>query len=288
MNKLTSARSIYLAILLVLVALLGAGPALAHNSTATSANELSASPQQQGGGPTDPAELEAFLDDLMAEQMEELHIAGAAVAVVKDGELFFAKGYGYADLENGTPVDPERTVFRTGSTVKILTWTAVMQLVEQGKLDLEADVNTYLDFQIPDTYPEPIKLKHLMPHTSGFEYSVFEFKTYDADELIPAGEWLASHIPGRVRPPGDVAGYSNYNADLAGYIVARVSGMPYEQYIQENILDPLGMEHTTVQSPLPPDLRQSLSKEYWYRDGTLQAAHHAQTHQQHTIEYPAR
>jgi len=282
MNKLTSARPIYLAILLSLVALLTAGSTTAvvagENATTPTRDVLSVPQQQQGGGPTDPAELEAFLDELMAEQMEELHIAGAAISVVKDGELFFAKGYGYADLENGTPVDPERTVFRTGSTVKILTWTAVMQLVEQGKLDLDADVNTYLDFQIPNTYPEPITLKDLMTHTSGFEYSVFEFKTYDADELIPAGEWLASHIPGRVRPPGDVAGYSNYNADLAGYIVARVSGMPYEQYIQENILDPLGMEHTTVQSPLPPDLRQSLSKEYWYRDGTLQADpyYHAQ------------
>jgi len=130
MNKLTSARPIYLAILLSLVALLTAGSTTAvvagENATTPTRDVLSVPQQQQGGGPTDPAELEAFLDELMAEQMEELHIAGAAISVVKDGELFFAKGYGYADLENGTPVDPERTVFRTGSTVKILTWTAVM------------------------------------------------------------------------------------------------------------------------------------------------------------------
>ena len=175
MNKLTSARPIYMVILLVLVVLLVAGPALAQNSIATDKNILSVPQQQQGDGPTDPDELEAFLDELMTEQMEELHIAGAAISVVKDGELFFTKGYGYADIENSTPVDPARTVFRTGSTVKILTWTAVMQLVERGVLDLEEDVNTYLDFKIPDTYPEPIRLKHLMTHTSGFEYTLYEF-----------------------------------------------------------------------------------------------------------------
>ena len=101
--------------------------------------------------------------------MEKHHIAGAAVSVVKDGKLFFAKGYGYADLENDIPVDPEQTIFRIGSVGKLFTWTAVMQLVEQGKLDLDADINTYLDFRIPDTYPQPITLKHLMTHTSGFE-----------------------------------------------------------------------------------------------------------------------
>ena len=102
---------------------------------------------------------------------QEHHIPGAAVSVVKDGRLFFAKGYGYADLENGIPVDPEQTVFRIGSVGKLFTWTAVMQLAEQGKLDLDADINAYLDFRIPDTYPQPVTLKHLMTHTAGFEDS---------------------------------------------------------------------------------------------------------------------
>jgi len=270
MNKLTLAGPIYLAILLILVAFLGAGPGLAQNLAAPGRDALSA-PQQQGQGPTDPIELETFLDGLMAEQMEEYNIAGAAVSVVKDGELFFAKGYGNADLENGTPVDPERTGFFIGSVTKLITWTAVMQLVEQGVLDLEADVNTYLDFQIPDTYPEPIKLKHLLAHTSGFEYLFYENLIYDVDELVPAGEWLASHIPARMRPPGVVASYANYNAGLAAYIVGRVSGLPYDQYIQENILDPLGMENTTARSPVPPDLDQLRSVAYTYQDGAFQA-----------------
>ncbi len=127
-------------------------------------NAQAASAQTNPAGPTDPAELEAFLDGLIPAQMEELHVPGVTVSVVKDGELFFAKGYGYADVERGIRVDPETTMFRPGSASKLFTWTAVMQLAEQGKLDLDADINTYLDFEIPATYPEPITMKHLMSH----------------------------------------------------------------------------------------------------------------------------
>jgi CubicO group peptidase (beta-lactamase class C family) len=257
-------------VLLLLASLLSAGPALAQNLEAPGANNRSALPQQQGQGPTDPAELEAFMDRLFAEHMREHHIAGAAVSVVKDGELFFAKGYGYADLEAGTPVDPERTGFRIGSVSKLFAWTAVMQLVEQGVLDLDADVNTYLDFRIPDTYPQPITLKHLLTHTSGFESVVYEMLTRDVNDLVPARERLVSHMPARVRPPGDYAGYSNYNADLAGYIVARVSGMPYEQVIQSKILEPLGMAHTSVGSSGPPELVPLRSVGYTYTEGAFQ------------------
>jgi CubicO group peptidase (beta-lactamase class C family) len=170
MKKLNtySVRSVHLAILLSLVALLVGGPALAQeNVTVPGRDVLSAPPQQ---GPTDPAELEAFLDELIAEQMEEHHIPGATVSVVKDGELFFAKGYGSADLERQTPVIPDQTLFSVGSLSKLVTWTAVMQLVEQGKVDLHTDVNTYLKkAEIPATFPEPITLAHLMTHTAGFE-----------------------------------------------------------------------------------------------------------------------
>lgn len=164
-------------------------------TSATNAQAAPTGPQ----GPADPAELETFLDKLFGKQMEENHIPGAAVSVVKDGKLFFAKGYGYADLENGIPVDPEQTVFRIGSVGKLFTWTAVMQLVEQGKLDLNADINAYLDFRIPATYPQAITLKHLLTHTAGFEDLFFETLTLDAGDLTPVGEWLASHMPARVR-----------------------------------------------------------------------------------------
>ena len=205
----------------------------------------------------------------MVKDMEEYHIAGAAVAVVKDGKLFFAKGYGYADLKNKIPVEPEQTVFAIGSLGKTFTWTAVMQLVEQGKLDLDADVNTYLDFRIPDTYPGPVTLKHLMTHTSGFENRLLGSIVSNPREVVPARQWLISNMSARVRPAGEAAGYANYNAMLAGYIVARASGQPYEQYIQEHILNPLGMAHSTVLHPIPPDLREYCSVGYTYIDGVF-------------------
>jgi len=253
--------------LVILISIVGSAMAQ-ENGIAPGRNVPTApSPAQ---GPTDPAELEAFLDDLLAQEMEEYHIAGAAVSVVKDGKLFFAKGYGYADIERGIPVDPEQTIFRTGSAGKLFTWTAVMQLVEQGKLDLEADVNTYLDFRIPDTYPGPITLKHLLTHTSGFENRLLGSAVWNATDVVPAREWLVSHMHARVRPPGEAAGYSNFNAMLAGYIVARVSGQPYDQYIQEHIFDPLGMAHSTARLQIPPELAAHASVGYTYADGAFQ------------------
>jgi len=226
--------------------------------------------QTNPDGPTDPAELEAFLDELISAQMEELHVPGVTVSVVKDGELFFAKGYGYADVAKGIAVDSETSMFRIGSASKLFTWTAVMQLAEQGKLDLDADINTYLDFEIPATYPEPITMKHLMSHTPGFEDSIFELLAPSSEQSVPLGEWLATHIPARVRRPGEVTGYSNYATAVAGYIVENLAGMPYEEYIQENILDPLRMTQTTAYQPLPPEHSQDLASVYIFADDAYQ------------------
>jgi CubicO group peptidase (beta-lactamase class C family) len=260
-----------MAVMLALVILLAAvGSAAARDDQVASVGNVSAVPAQ-GQGPTDPAELEAFLDDLLGKEMKDNHIAGAAVSVVKDGKLFLAKGYGYADVEKSLPVDPEQTIFRIGSVTKLFTWTAVMQLAERGKLDLDADINTYLDFRIPDTYPQPITLKNLITHTAGFEDRFFDVLASDANSMMPPRDWLVSHMPVRVRPPGDLAAYSNYGTALAGYIVARVSGQTYEQYIQKNILDPLAMAHSTAQAVLSPDLRAGASVGYTYVDGALTA-----------------
>jgi CubicO group peptidase (beta-lactamase class C family) len=259
-----------MAIMLALLILLStSGSATGQEDRDAPDRNASTAASQQG--PTDPAEMEAFLDKELGREMEKHHITGAAVSVVKDGELFFAKGYGDADLERGLPVDPEQMIFHVGSVGKLFTWTAVMQLAEQGKLDLDEDINTYLDFRIPDTYREPITLKHLMTHTSGFEDRWLDSVVSDPSELEPAREWLVSNMPARVHPPGDYAGYSNYNAMLAGYIVARVSGEPYDQYIQEHIFDPLGMAHSTAHSPMPPDLRAHATLGYTYEDGAFQA-----------------
>ncbi|MGE5250582.1 MAG: serine hydrolase domain-containing protein [Bacteroidota bacterium] len=243
-------------------------PALAQGHIPAAQNG-SASPPP-AAGPTDPAELEDFMDDFFASAMQEYHIAGAAVAVVKDGRLFFAKGYGYADLADGLPVDPEKTMFRIGSNTKPFTWTAVMQLAEQGRVDLDADVNTYLDFRVPATFSQPITLKHLMTHTSGFGERWIGSMVSDDSELISEREWLSSNMPARLFVPGTSVAYSNYNAMLAGYIVSRVSGQPYSRYIQEHILDPLGMSHSTAAWTVPPGLLANLSGGYAYVDGTLQ------------------
>jgi CubicO group peptidase (beta-lactamase class C family) len=256
-------------LLILLISLAIVEPAIAQENLIALGGDVYTTPSREQG-PTDPAELETFLDGLLGKQMEDHHIVGVAVSVVKDGKLFFSKGYGYADLENNIPVDPEATLFKLGSLTKLFTWTAVMQLAEQGKLDLDADVNTYLDFRIPDTYPQPITLKHLMAHTSGFEDLHAEMVTLAEEDLLPPREWLVSHIPARVRPPGEVAAYSNYGAALAGYIVGRVSGQSYSQYVQKHILDPLGMEGTTVLWPTPPELLARESLGYMYDENAYQ------------------
>lgn len=219
-------------------------------------------------GPTDPAELEAFVDGLMAAQMREKHIAGATFVFVVDNRPFFSKGYGYADVAEKKKVDPNATMFRVGSVSKLFIWTAIMRLVEEGKLDLDADVNKYLgDVKIPDTYPEPITLKHLLTHTPGFEDHVIGLFSRTADDLRPLGEILGERLPARVRKPGELASYSNHGTALAGYIIEKVSGAPWEQYIEDNILKPLGMAHTTVRQPVPKELIGDLSKGYKYERG---------------------
>jgi CubicO group peptidase (beta-lactamase class C family) len=214
----------------------------------------------------DPDTWQAFFDREIPAQLEERQIVGAVVAVVEGEKLAFAKGYGFADMERREEVQADATLFRIGSITKLFTWTAVMQLAEQGKLDLDADVNGYLDFRIPDSFREPVTLRQLMTHTAGFEDSILGVQAISAQDSIADGEWLKSHIPARVSAPGEISSYSNYGAALAGYIVERVSGISYENYLENNILDPLGMNRTTVQQPVPADWASDLSKGFLYSE----------------------
>lgn len=207
-------------------------------------------------------DVSAFLDGIMPQQLAREDIAGAVISIVKDGKVIFAKGYGYSDVEKKKPVSPEDTLFRPGSISKLFTWTAVMQLVEQGKLDLDRDVNDYVDFKIPATYPKPITLRNIMTHTPGFEESVQELFVADAKDLQPLGPYLQKHLPTRIFPPGTTPAYSNYATALAGYIVQRVSGQDYFEYIDEHIIKPLGMTHSTFRQPLPDALAPLMSKGY--------------------------
>jgi CubicO group peptidase (beta-lactamase class C family) len=223
-------------------------------------------------GLTDPKELEAFLDEVLARQLAEQRIPGASLAVVKDGRLLFSKGYGYANLEQRTPVVADQTLFRVGSVAKLLTWTAVMQLVELGKLDLHADVNSYLaEFQIPATYPAPITLEHLLTHTAGFEDQQLGITVASEAELVPLGSYLAATMPARVAPPGVVTAYSNYGAALAGYVVERVSGEPFAQYVQRHIFTALAMRRSTFAQLPPAELAAQLAVSYDGFDGSYHA-----------------
>jgi CubicO group peptidase (beta-lactamase class C family) len=208
------------------------------------------------------ADFETFLDALIPSQLQNRNIAGAVVSVVKDGQVLFQKGYGYADLEEKKPVLPDQTLFRPGSISKLFTATAVMQLVEQGKLDLDRDVNDYLDFPIPKTYPEPVTLRQLLTHTGGFEETLKNLFVAHQSDIKPLRTYLVNEMPARIFPPGKIPSYSNYGFTLAGYIVERVSGEKFERYIENHILKPLGMKNSTFDQPLPPQLAPQMSKGY--------------------------
>lgn len=225
------------------------------------AEKMSASGASPGAHALTAADVEAFLEGIVPLQLERDDIAGATVAIVKDGKLLFAKGYGYADVAAKKPVSAEETLFRPGSVSKLFTWTAIMQLHEQGKLDLDRDVNEYLDFKIPDALGKPITLKHILTHTPGFEEQLKDF--FAAEKANPdLGEYCKNHIPRRIYAPGTVPAYSNYGTTLAGYIVQRVSGRPFVEYIDENILKPLKMTRSTFAQPLPAELAPLMSNGY--------------------------
>jgi CubicO group peptidase (beta-lactamase class C family) len=216
------------------------------------------------------ADVEAFLDGLVPTQLAREDIAGAVVAVVKDGRLLVGKGYGWADGEARRPVSFEETLFRPGSVSKLFTWTAVMQQVEQGKLDLDRDVNEYLDFQIPATYPQPITLRDAMTHTPGFEDRAKNLFVASPAELRPLGSYLALHVPARIYPPGTTPAYCNYATALAGYVVERVSGKAFASYVDDSIFRPLGMSRSTFAQPLPQTLDPLMSNGYRLGSGEPQ------------------
>lgn len=212
------------------------------------------------------ADVEAFLDGLMPLQIEQSDIAGAVVTVVKDGQVLFAKGYGYSDFEKRVPVSPELTLFRTGSVTKLFTWTAVMQLVEQGKADLDADVNTYLDFKIPQTHGKPVTLRNLLTHRGGFQETLKNLGAQNRG-TVDLGQYVRENIPDQIFAPGSTPSYSNYGASLAGYVVERISGVSFDQYVEDNIFKPLGMTQSTLRTPLPKAFEAHMSKGYVLASG---------------------
>jgi CubicO group peptidase (beta-lactamase class C family) len=189
-------------------------------------------------------------------------IPGAVVVVVKDGQILTSRGFGYSDVKKRKPVDPHTTLFRPGSISKLFTWTAVMQQVQQGKLNLDEDVNKYLDFKIPPRNGKPITLRNIMTHTSGFEEQVMDLIAVDQDKYVPYDEILKRWVPKRVYDPGTTPAYSNWATALAGYIVSRVSGEPFEAYIERHVFAPAGMKLATFRQPLPANLKPLMAEGY--------------------------
>ena len=206
-------------------------------------------------------DLEAWLDGLMPTALRSAEAPGAVVVVVKDGQVLLEKGYGFSDYAKQLPVDPRRTLFRPGSISKLFTWTAVMQLVEEGKLNLDADVNTYLDFKIPPYHGIPVTLRQLMTHLAGFSETARDLLVY-GKAPPPLDVVLKRYVPPRIFAPDDGPGYSNYGASVAGYIVQRVSGQPFETYVAQHIFTPLGMNTSTFVQPLPAAMAPYMAKGY--------------------------
>src|SRR5450631_2475581 len=207
-------------------------------------------------------DLGAWLDGLLPYALKSGDIAGGVIAVVKDGNVLLQKGFGFADVGRQIPMDPAGTMIRAGSTSKLFTWTAVMQLVEQGKLDLNRNVDEYLDFKVSPVNGKPITMLDLMNHRAGFEEGLKDLLRSDPNGLMSTETYLKQHPRPLLFPTGTVPAYSNYGAALAGYIVQRISGEPFERYVEQHIFTPLGMMHSTFEQPLPVRFKDSISQGY--------------------------
>jgi CubicO group peptidase (beta-lactamase class C family) len=238
-------------------------PAVARQPAPAAVAAKSSDTAPAGGAHAlDKADIEAFFDGIIPLQLERSDVAGATVLVMKDGKELLKKGYGFADISKKKPVDPETSMFRLASISKLFTWISAMQLVEQSKLDLDADVNKYLDFQIAPAFGKPITLRNLMTHTGGFEEEIRDVLITDPKKAAPLREFLIENQPHRIFPPGEVPAYSNYGVGLGGYIVQRVSGEPLEKYVDQHIFQPLRMKHSSFNQPLAEGLSPFASDGY--------------------------
>jgi CubicO group peptidase (beta-lactamase class C family) len=245
---------------LLLVAAMLAGPG--------AATARSARPAPRPASAARFAGLADFVDGVMAHAIATRQVAGAVVTVVANGHVLFSRGYGWSDVDGRVPVDPRQTLFHPGSVSKLFTWVALMQQVEQGRVDLDADVNRYIDFKIPPFEGAPVRVRDLLQHSPGFS-DVSGVISESQDKVVPYQQWLKTHVPQRLWAPGTEIAYSNYGAALAGYIVERVSGEPYPDYVERHIFRPLAMASTTFREPLPAALAPRMAHSYTYADGRL-------------------
>ena len=215
-------------------------------------------------GPRDQAELARFFDGLYARLERTQHLSGMTVAVVRDGAVLLVRGFGYADIQKRTTVDPEHTLFRIGSITDTFTWTALMQLVAEGRLDVNAPIDQFLtdELDIRSPWGASPTLRDLMTHRPGYEdvpvVGLFRHAPYPGS----LHDALLEIQPVILRQPGTLVSYSNYGSAQAGYVVERVSGVNWESYVDSQILKPLGMEDATFAQPLPPELAPHIATGY--------------------------
>ncbi len=229
--------------------------------------------------------LEAYVDGLVTSAMTDQHLAGVAVAVVQNGQVVLKKGYGVDRQSPRRAVDPDRTLFRIGSISKTFTWIVLQKEIESGRMRLDAPVNLYLPerLQLKDQgFKKQVRLRDLMTHTAGFEERTFgQLFERDWQRVRSLNQYLRQERPRRVREPGEVVSYSNYDAALAGAAVANVQGKTFERLIEEQVLVPAGLAHTTFREPRPerPDLPQpmtpamadTLSRGYAWQNGGFES-----------------
>jgi CubicO group peptidase (beta-lactamase class C family) len=211
--------------------------------------------------PLTAEDADKWLDGYLPYALATGDIAGAEIAIVKDGQVVTERGFGFADVKKRTPVDPKVTMFRPGSVSKLIVWTAVMQQVEAGRIDLDADINRYLDFNVTGMGGKPITMRDLMQHTAGFEEHAKGVISV-SNNLPTFEEMLKAKVPARIFAPGSTPAYSNYGASLAGYIVERVSGEPFDAYLEKHIFQPLDMTHSSFRQPLPAALEPFMARGY--------------------------
>jgi len=240
-------------------------------SSALSAGPVRPGPhvsQPEGRHELTPEDVTAWLDGKIPDALNRGDLPGAVVTVVHNGRILVTRGYGHAatgaDGEPQRPVDSD-TLFRIASVSKLATSISVMQLVERGELDLDVDISAYTDVKIPRRYPGDITLRHLLTHTAGFEeHAGNPEKEPDLDSYIHRDP------PAQVFAPGTTPAYSNYGMSLAGYIVERVSGEVFEDYVREHVLEPAGMDSSTFDQPLPERLADRVANGYKTSAGQAQ------------------
>lgn len=210
-----------------------------------------------------PENLDKILNPVFVNKMAQFYVAGAAISIVKGYQTIYTKGFGRAEVFQNQTIFPEKTIFRIGSVTKVVTVVAIMQLVDKGLIDLENDVNQYLkELKIDNTFPEPVRVKHLLTHTAGFDQLGINRHVQSRDQVLPLGEFLKENLI-RIRPPGEVSCYDTYAITLAGYLVEQITGQSYEEYIIENIFNPLEMDRSNI--VVPKSLEQDVAMGYEFR-----------------------